>query len=63
MAEHRHPGVADRPDDPIGHGPTVQPEARMDAGHHVVEPLQEVVGEVERPVDEDVAFRPLEDPE
>ena len=65
MAEHRHdervarsPGRS-APSSPRG----IQAEVRMDARDDVVEPFQHVVGEVERPVGEDVALGPLEDPE
>ena len=38
-------------------------EARMDAGHHVVEPVEHLVGVVERAVGQDVALGPLEEAE
>ena len=63
VAEHRHPRVSHRPDDPRGHLGTRQAERRMDARDDIVEPGEHVVGIVERPVGEDVALGPLEQAE
>ena len=63
VAQHRDQGVPHSLEDAARHGFPAQAEAGMDAGYHVVETGQEVVGEVEGTVRQDVAFRSFEEPE
>ena len=63
MAEAAHVRVAQRLLDALGHLPPRHPLAAVDARLHPVELGEDVVGEVEPAVGEDVALDPAQDAE
>ena len=63
VADDRGVGIEDRPQEALGLGLSVEPEASIDAGNDEVEPSQHLIRVVERTVGEDVGFDALQDPE
>jgi hypothetical protein len=63
VAEHIHVRVAYCGHHPLGHRPGGHPQLGMHAGHHDVEPAQQVLALVQRAVVQDVDLDPGQDPE
>ncbi len=57
MAHHVHVRVADRVEQPVRRLRLCHVEPTVDAGHYEVKLSQDIVGEVELPVSQDVALR------
>ena len=63
MPHHRDMRIANRADDPLGHGLLIGRKSRVNRRDDIVERQEHLVGKIEITLLEDVAFRPREEPE